>query len=57
LENDSFPGGKKLSNFTLKNRLKMQVTGRCATQPGVLQHSFPELEGYYWFDIGSKRDF
>lgn len=40
--------GKKLSNFTLKNRLKMQVTGNCATsQPGVLQHSFPELEGYY----------
>jgi hypothetical protein len=53
----SLPGGKKLSNFTLKNRLKMQVTGTCAIQPGVLQHSFPELEGYYWFDIGSKRDF
>jgi hypothetical protein len=41
--------GKKMSNFTLKNRLKMQVTGNCATQPGVLQHSFSELEGHYWF--------
>jgi hypothetical protein len=29
---------EKLSNFTTKDRLKMQATGNCATQ-GVLEHS------------------